>query len=277
MRLAWATDIHLNFLDAATRHRFYQSLGEDSDAVAISGDIAESTDIEEYLREMEESLKRPIFFVLGNHDFYRGSIGKTREAVARLAARSEHLVYLTAKDIVELTPTTALVGHDGWADARLGDFQNSNVVLNDYVLIEELCKWKEGHGLDEEDPGLDKESLAEALGVLGDEAGRHFERALSEAVEKYTNVIAVTHVPPFREATWHEGRTSDENWLPHFSCKAVGDAMQRVMRSNPQCNLLVLCGHTHGAGEANLLGNLKVLTGRAVYGSPTVQRVFEVV
>jgi len=102
MRLAWATDIHLNFLDAATRHRFYQSLGEDSDAVAISGDIAESTNIEEYLQEMEESLKRPIFFVLGNHDFYRGSIGKTREAVAWLAARSEHLVYLTAKELVEL-------------------------------------------------------------------------------------------------------------------------------------------------------------------------------
>ena len=269
MRLAWATDIHLNFLDAATRHRFYQSLGEDSDAVAISGDIAESTNIEEYLQEMEESLKRPIFFVLGNHDFYRGSIGKTREAVAWLAARSEHLVYLTAKELVELTPTTALVGHDGWADARLGDFQNSNVILNDYVLIEELHKWEEG-------PALDKESLAEALEVLGDEAGRHFERALSEAVEKYANVIAVTHVPPFREATWHEGRTSDDNWLPHFSCKAAGDAMLEVMKSNPQCNLLVLCGHTHGAGEANLLGNLKVLTGEAIYGSPAVQRVFEI-
>jgi hypothetical protein len=96
------------------------------------------------------------------------------------------------------------------------------------------------------------------------------------AAEKYADVIAVTHVPPFREAAWYEGRTSDDNFLPHFSCKAAGDAMLRVMNSNPQCNLLVLCGHTHGSGEANLLNNLKVLTGKAVYGSPEVQRVFEV-
>jgi predicted MPP superfamily phosphohydrolase len=275
MRLAWATDVHLNFLDAAPRHQFYQSLGEDSDAVAISGDIAESTDIEAYLREMEQSLRRPIYFVLGNHDFYRGSIGRTREAVARLAAQSEHLVYLTANQVVELTSATALVGHDGWADARLGDFQNSNVILNDYVLIEELRKWRD-IGLEDAHLFLDKENLAEALEVLGDEAGRHFERALSEAAEKYANVIAVTHVPPFREAAWYEGRTSDDNFLPHFSCKAAGDAMLRVMKSNVQSNLLVLCGHTHGSGEANLLKNLKVLTGKAVYGSPEVQRVLKV-
>jgi len=275
MRLAWATDVHLNFVDATPRHQFYESLGEGSDAVAISGDIAESVDIEAYLREMEQSLKRPIFFVLGNHDFYRGSIGKTREKIARLAAKSEHLVYLTAEGVVELTPTTALVGHDGWADARLGDFENSTVILNDYVLIEELRKWRDS-GLGDAQPVLDKESLGEALEVLGDEAGRHLERTLSEAAEKYANVIAVTHVPPFREAAWYEGRTSDDNFLPHFSCKAAGDAMLKVMKSNPRCNLLVLCGHTHGNGEANLLSNLKVLTGKAVYGSPEVQRMFEI-
>jgi len=275
MRLAWATDIHLNFLDTAARRQFYESLGEDCDAVVISGDIAESKDIEAHLREMEQSLRRPIFFVLGNHDFYRGSIGKTREAIARLDAQVEHLVYLTANEVVELTPTTALVGHDGWADARLGDFENSTVILNDYVLIEELDKWKDS-GLDDAHLFLDKESLAEALGTLGDEAGRHFERTLNEAAEKYAEVIAVTHVPPFREAAWYEGRTSDDNYLPHFSCKAAGDAMLRVMKANPQCNLVVLCGHTHGSGEANLLNNLRVLTGKAVYGSPEVQRVFEI-
>jgi hypothetical protein len=27
--------------------------------------------------------------------------------------------------------------------------------------------------------------------------------------------------PPFREATWHQQQISDDNWLLHFSCKAV--------------------------------------------------------
>jgi 3',5'-cyclic-AMP phosphodiesterase len=37
-----------------------------------------------------------------------------------------------------LTPNTALVGHDGWGDGRLGDLNWSGVILNDFLLIEEL-------------------------------------------------------------------------------------------------------------------------------------------
>jgi predicted phosphohydrolase len=269
MRLAWTTDVHLNFVDATTRRDFYNSLAQDSDAVVISGDIGESPDVEGYLREMEDVLQRPIYFVLGNHDFYRGSITATREVVARLAAESEHLVYLTAHGVVELTPQTALVGHDGWADARWGAFKTSDVLLNDYVLISELRFWLG-------DVVLDKQRLGEVLNALGDQAAQHLETRLAEAVSQYPNVIAITHVPPFREATWHSGRTSDENWLPHFSCKAAGDAMVKVMESNPRTNLLVLCGHTHSGGETSPLNNLKVLTGPAKYGAPEIQRVLEI-
>ena len=88
-------------------------------------------------------------------------------------------------------------------------------------------------------------------------------------------MIGVTHVPPFREATWYAGRTSDDNFLPHFSCGAAGEAMRRVMQENSQADLLVLCGHTHGGGDVQILENLRVLTGEAAYGSPAIQRVFE--
>lgn len=271
MRLTWATDIHLNFLDDSRRRKFLSSLAERSDALAISGDIAESHDVEGYLREMEEVLQRPIFFVLGNHDFYRGSIVKTREAVAHLAAESEHLVYLTTSGVVELTPQTAIIGHDGWADARLGDFQNSDVIdiLNDYVLVEEF---RERAG----DFSLGKHELEQTLHALGDEAGRHLERALAETTARYAKTIAITHVPPFRRAAWYNGRTCDDNWLPHFSCKAAGDAMLKVMQTHPDCELLVLCGHTHGGGETNALDNLRVLTGDAEYGKPKVAQVLQI-
>jgi predicted MPP superfamily phosphohydrolase len=38
----------------------------------------------------------------------------------------------------------------------------------------------------------------------------------------------------------------------------------------------VLCGHTHGAGFAQVLPNLEVWTGGVQYGAPALQRVFEV-
>ncbi len=269
MRLAWTTDIHLNFVKAAVRQRFLESLSEAADAVAISGDIAESSDVETYLQEIQDHLQRPIFFVLGNHDFYRGSILKTRSAVTRLAAQAPHLSYMSVTTAVALSPQTAIIGHDGWADARLGDFAGSNVMLNDYRLIEELRGWRR-------EVIHPRESLRRVLQELGDEAAQHFQRALAEVTGRYKHVIAITHVPPFREATWHQQQISDDNWLPHFSCKAVGDALLHAAESNPGCQMLVLCGHTHGGGEAQILDNLRVLTGEAEYGRPEVQRILQI-
>jgi hypothetical protein len=123
---------------------------------------------------------------------------------------------------------------------------------------------------------LDKPALREAMNALGDEAARHFENVLQEAVAKYPSVIAVTHVPPFKEAAWYDGRHSDDNYLPHFACKATGDAMRKVMEANPQSRLLVLCGHTHGSGEVQITENLQVLTGGAEYGKPVIQRIFDI-
>ena len=118
MRLAWLTDIHLNFVDAQRLREFLESIRQQADAVAISGDIAESPGVVHYLKTMEEVLQKPIYFVLGNHDFYRSSIAKTRLQVADCAKRSQYLHYLTALGVVELTPRTAIIGHDGWADGR---------------------------------------------------------------------------------------------------------------------------------------------------------------
>jgi hypothetical protein len=80
-----------------------------------------------------------------------------------MISASENLVYLSQTNVVELTPSTALVGHDGWADARLGDFDGSDVILNDFMLIDELRCWKDHHT-------LDKPALRQALQALGDEA-----------------------------------------------------------------------------------------------------------
>ena len=48
------------------------------------------------------------------------------------------------------------------------------------------------------------------------------------------------------------------------------------MAGNPDRRMTVLCGHTHGEGEASVPPNLTVLRGGAEYGEPKVQRVLEV-
>lgn len=120
------------------------------------------------------------------------------------------------------------------------------MLLNDYVRIRDFIP-------------LAQLPRFEKLGELGDEAAAFFEVVLAQA----------------KEAAWHEGRTSDDDWLPHFASKAVGDVLVRVMQAHPECRATVLCGHTHGEGEARITENLLVRTGAATYGEPTLQSVLE--
>ena len=89
-------------------------------------------------------------------------------------------------------------------------------------------------------------------------------------------LIHVRRVPPFRESWWHEGRISNDDYLPLFACRAVGDRLAAVMRSHPGSSMLVLCGHTHSPGVAQILPNLEVRTGGATYGEPALVDVLEI-
>jgi 3',5'-cyclic AMP phosphodiesterase CpdA len=262
-RIVWLTDIHLNFLLAQQVADFLRSVAaERPDAVLIGGDIAESHNVCEYLSEIERALPAPIYFVLGNHDYYHGSVDDTRRRVAALCERYPRLHFLTCDEVHSLTPQVGLVGHDGWADGRLGDYARSLVVMHDSKLIADLVS-------------LGKEARWKVLKALGDEAGAHFRRLLPLAFARFRDVILLTHVPPFRQACWHEGQISDDQWAPHFTCQAVGQAIVEFMIDRPQNRLTVLCGHTHGSGETQPLPNVHVITGGAEYGNPTVTRVLE--
>ena len=136
MRIAWMTDIHLNFVDRRNIKAFCQQILDASpDAILFAGDIGEAPSVVGYLKEVEELLQMPLYFVLGNHDFYHGSIAGVRRAVAQLSARSRFLRWLSNAGVVKLSSETGLIGHDSWADGRFGNGPRSNMMLNDYLLI----------------------------------------------------------------------------------------------------------------------------------------------
>ena len=265
MRLAWCTDIHLNFLEADELTRFCDAIATHPDApeaVVITGDISEAPGLSEHLAFLERELDRPIYFVLGNHDYYRGSIQSVRAAMRALSSTSRHLRWMPAAGVVRLGTDVALVGHDGWADGRLGDYARSRVLLNDYLHIDELAYLPKGERLLK-------------LNALGDEAAAYFRETLPSALDGYAHVVVATHVPPFSAACVQDGKVSDDDWLPHFSCHAVGEALLEVMARYADRTMTVLCGHTHGEGTAVIRPNLTVHTGHAHYGAPVVQRVLE--
>ncbi|WP_169976766.1 metallophosphoesterase family protein [Tautonia rosea] len=264
MKLAWATDIHLNFVSEEETARFCETVARTgADRLLITGDIAESLDLGPFLGFMADRLGRPIDFVLGNHDFYGGRISEVRAAMAETTRTIPTLNWLPESGVINLGSGVALIGHDGWGDGRLGNFAGSTIRLNDYRLIGELA-------------GLDQARLGQTLGLLGDEAAAHIRRTLPKALKQYEMILVATHVPPFREACVFKGRIANDEWIPHFSCAAVGKVLAEIMADHPDQRVLVLCGHVHSSGMATIRPNLVVLTGSAEYRRPDVFRVFNV-
>ena len=131
----------------------------------MSGDIGSTIRI--YLWILENELHRPIYFVFGSHNFYHGSIDGVRAAVQKLSDRSDHLHWLSSSNVVGLTEETCLIGIDSWANGRLGDYEKSHVLLNDYLLGRELS-------------GLDQIALQRKLNELGDSAATELRDILPE-------------------------------------------------------------------------------------------------
>src|SRR5579864_2683428 len=177
MQVGWVTDPHLNFVRPPGRSAFYAELRDRRlDALLVGGDIGEADSVTPLLAEMEDALRLPIYFVLGNHDFYRDKIGEVRSRVASQAEASRWLHWLPAAGVVLLTDDTALVGHDGWADGRVGDFMRSDVMLNDYILIHDLRT-------------KDKQERFRKLNILGDEAADFLDLRVREAISVRNRIV----------------------------------------------------------------------------------------
>jgi hypothetical protein len=260
MKLAWATDIHLNFVGEADVERFCAAVLElDPAGLLLSGDIAEADSLVRWLEFMDARLGIPIYFVLGNHDFYRGDIASVREAVGSLG--NPRLHYLPDTGPLELMPGISLVGHDGWGDARIGDMEHFHL-LSDYLLIEDILDTIRDLPLGRD---IDRTPLIPKLRALGDEAEAALRPHLAQAAKTSHSVLVLTHVPPFREACWNKGRVSDEAWLPGFTCKAIGDRLLVEADKRPATTFSVLCGHVHSSGEVQMRPNLEVYTGFGDY------------
>ncbi|MEL6342104.1 MAG: metallophosphoesterase [Myxococcota bacterium] len=266
MRLTWATDIHLNFVSADHARDVFCSSIRDSrpDAIAITGDIAEAPTVRDWLTLLADALApTPIYFVLGNHDYYHGSIPRVRKEMADLNRADPRLRWMGEGGAVFLDNNLAVVGHGGWGDARLGDFMTTTIRINDHRLIKELC-------------GLPRENLMMWLQNLGQEGARSLQASIQKAIDGGAwRIIVLTHVPPFQETCWHEGATpaDDSPWLPDFTCGAVGDMLMAVATKHPDIDFQVLCGHSHGAGIAQMADNLTVRTGGAEYRAPAIADV----
>ncbi|KAA1261664.1 Calcineurin-like phosphoesterase superfamily domain protein [Rubripirellula obstinata] len=258
MKLLWATDLHLIDTAATDWSPLLCAVDDETHAIILTGDIAESDQLLATLDSLADEAKVPVFFVLGNHDFYGSNIGETTRRVVHHVRGDDRLVYLTDSQPIELATNTYLIGDDGWGDAVEGNYETSFVRLNDFKRIDDFRDLASDHW---------KQKLIE----LGQQCADRLSSKLDQIPGDAAHVLIATHVPPFCEACWYEGKTTDENWSPFFVCGAVGRVLREFAASHPSINVTVICGHTHHDGIAKIANNLIVHTGAATGGVPEIE------
>ncbi len=266
MKMLWATDIHLDSANLQGRSRFINQItSAHADALLITGDIANGETIDTELMWILEQTGLPLYFVLGNHDYYNADIASVRNLIDILTTQHPRLTWLDKAPPVLLGKARYLVGDGGWGDARNGDFLRTSIRINDHRLIRDLT----GHS---------RIDLQKKLHQLGEESAQRLAQKIATLLNDQTplqEVVVATHVPPFPESAWYMGYSGAEDWIPDFTCKAVGDLLLQVATEHPQIQWTVLCGHGHHEGRVQMLDNLLVHTGKADYGSPAVERCIQ--
>ena len=270
-KICWITDPHLNFVHSYDLQEFYTKIKDHKpSALFVTGDIAEADYVFIFLEQLAIMSGAPVYFVLGNHDYYGSSIAAVRKAARKYTESDANIYWMPIKGVVEISKKSAVIGVDGWGDGRLGTPTTSQIYLNDWACIKELMHSKP-HSIN-----THLYKRIPALNKLGDEEAETLKPLLTEALAGYDKVFVLTHVPPWKEATWHCGFHSEPDWLPWFSCAAVGDVILEASHEHPDKEIVVLCGHTHGYGVSKISSNITAHTGAAQYRFPEIARVLEI-
>lgn len=226
----------------------------------LSGDIAVAPTLGASLQFLEAEIQRPIFFVLGNHDYYDGSREGVHASVRNLCARSSLLHWLDDEpDVIRLNGTTGLVGAGGWADGGYGDYHRSTYEMADYRSIGDFRE-------------LDRGARLEVMQGWANAAATRLERLTTGIrAEHFRQLLVVTHVPPFPEVCLYQGKLPTDDTVPHYASKRMGQALLRIATATPSVSLKVLCGHSHEQAAFHPLANLSICSAKARYGAPEIQ------
>lgn len=277
MKLAWLTDVHMDFLSPHRLELFINDLVKsDADAFLITGDISTARDLKEHLTIIANNVVVPIYYVLGNHDYWYGSIESVRALTVELEKEFPHLIWLGNRQFVKLTDTAALVGHDGWYDAINGTWKSGSFEMPDWYFIKEFLDagcahfYSRGHWI------IDYPRVVGKARALAQEGANHIEQGIDVAIAAgFKRILTATHVPPFPDSHMHEGKVGDDHAQPWFTSALYGDVLTGASVKYPDNVFVSFSGHTHGEHKGQHGHNLYVHVGGATYGRPMIQSLIE--
>lgn len=270
MKIAWATDIHLDCVDDVDAAvSFLNKSSLHSDALILSGDISVSPHLVQHLGIIEEYFKKPIYFVLGNHDYYYSDIISTRKRVVDACRNMQFTKYLGAIPFINLQPGVFLVGSDGWYDAYNGDPAGSDFLMSDWFKIRDFSPAITNVSGKKT---LDKEYVVQVARAICFASARHIAQGIQEVASNATQIIVVTHVPPFVKSYTDEKYKGmpPQYVVPWYTSKILEELLFSAAKTYPHVRFTIVSGHTHGQYNGDVSQNIHVNVGKSQYGSPQI-------
>lgn len=262
MKVVWTTDTHFDHLKPEqVEQACHEMCALKPEAIFITGDVSEARLLVLHLTIVDKSVDVPVYFVLGNHDFYHGSIGEVREQVRQVCFNSKHLRYLTLEtQPVEIKPGTFLMGHDGWYDFRHGLGIPQKFIMSDWIYTDDFAMTVQRFG---GQYFVDGPKIIEICQNLAQQAVSHIDR-IAPQIPDAKQLVFLTHVPPFLKASRHEGKQSEPAAASVFSCKIIGEKLIEI--ANRFNNIHVFAGHTHSKADIKIGHNITCQVQKANYG-----------
>ena len=253
-KIIWLTDTHVTFSFLWKKYALVRHIKNlEADAVFLTGDISNGLFIDYVLYYLATHIDIPIYFVLGNHDYYFKSFNDVHNDIRSLSKRYDNLFWLTENHPLKLKNDTCVIGTEGWYDSQLGDSEYMKFTI-DWWLIEDFRKLK------------NMSERIESFRSIAKNSASNIENKLIQAFnEGYKEVYLLTHVPPFKEATRDEGTIMENFWLPYNTNSAMGRTIKNVMSNFPDKKLNILAGHTHTRVVVNLDHNIECRVNNANY------------
>jgi 3',5'-cyclic-AMP phosphodiesterase len=245
--LVWLSDVHADSLRGDFSAEVDQLRRENPEGILITGDISNAERLDEHLAVIS-TLGCPIFFVLGNHDYWNGSFAGVTALVRSACSKKTNLVFLDESGLLQLGGGTALIGGQGWGDGQAGLGEKSPVTSRDRQLIQEFAD-------------KPREKYFEMLREMGRASAVCFSQMAVPALEDSQHLILATHVPPFAASAFRE-----PEYLPYYVNAALGEEILRIARQFPGKRVSVYCGHTHRNCIYQPLPNVTVHVAEATNG-----------
>lgn len=229
-------------------------------AIFAAGDFANGNSGLKYLEILQKTTNFPIYYVLGNHDFWGSTFEKTEKLHS--SNKNSNLNYLTSLEKpIRLNDNTCLIGENGWYDGGWGVNHYLLISSLDFLLIKNLSIFSS------------REEKLRAVENLARLSIERLSNKLHLALEEYDTVYLLTHVPPWPDETSVDW--IDELWKPYNSCKLMAEFLQKVMANYPNKKLKIWAGHTH-MDHYLVKGNIEMRVASASLGSINIDTIISI-